>query len=245
MNKIEQMIELAEKEKARAERKKSEEQNKEEAKFIPPHPFSFKIYKAINPKHVTIIWVFFLMISIAGVIAGLMEDFHPYIQFTFYAMLGLAIAWYLYIKVWLLLSYWTYKNWINKLPFTLQGWEELVTSENFTNSEYWTHCKIQITLKKENIAEGAVRAMDAASFLFCKEAAGEFYESKMGGDSRKEWTTAPVLNGSINCGVAGKLYVFFKGPVSEIQEQFNCIVNITIKTEGAFSLSKMDDMGLT
>jgi hypothetical protein len=122
-----------------------------------------------------------------------------------------VLAWLIYIsrwKIYSIVTYPAYINWYRKIHCRLSGWEDLVSSRNFTNPRFWRNgCSISITAA--DTTEEFKKGVQSIFYIFCHRTRPVYgaYESK---DSEPWSYTGLTLRGRCNCTIAGQIYSMIK-----------------------------------
>ena len=160
----------------------------------------------------------------------------PVTPFLFTARIvtaSVVLVWLIYIFRWKIFAIFTYPfyiNWDKKLHFKVSGWEELVSSRNFTNPLFWrSGCSLSITATDGT--DDFKEAIHSIFYLFCHRAWPVYgaYESE---DSEPWEYTGFTLRGRCNCTVAGYIYSMIKKDLNRIAEATGAIREITITCPG-------------
>ncbi len=201
-------------------------------------PETFAVYKAINPHQVTGVWVVSFMASLAFTLASLKEELFPHARETFGALFGLTVLWWLGVRLWLYATFPVFRRWRSRLAFQVVGWGELTHQDGFVYGETWCNCTVKIEANNE-------RALEKICLDFCERANREFYPPDVGQPDREKWSLKKgALHGSANCGVAGELYVFIRGPLSSLARRYG-VSRVAIKINGQSYTVRSEEIGQT
>ncbi len=207
------------------------------------NPYSFAVYwamhggrKASSRKEAIIIALLGGPSLFAALCLFIATAEWPVTPFLFNARIvttAAVLAWLTYIfrwKIYCIFTYPFYINWDKKLHFRVSGWEDLVSSRNFTNARFWrTGCSISITATDttEEFREG----VQSMFYIFCHRT-GPVYGAYESEDSEPWSHTGFTLRGRCNCTVAGYIYSLIKRDLDKIAGATGAIREITITSKG-------------
>lgn len=204
-----------------------EEHQTEVPKKKPIDPNSFLVYRRLRITSFNKIgmgWYFMLSLSLLSLffIGTYKLVYVPLALILFFL---LRVAYQVFV---LRSGYQVYKNREIGLPFTVEGWNRLVTSEEFLNDEYWRNCKVELTINQsEEVSEEVFQSM---LYLFTLEANKYFYTPDEVYTFPKKWKVKNTLtvDGIINCRVAGELYKFIYHQLVSFTKKYPCISKVKI-----------------
>lgn len=217
---------------------------------IPYSPYGWTIYSRIYARSR---WVFpFSFISGALCFIGLLvywiEVKSPYLL---YASLGAGAVFVLQLVIYMagkILRYGTYKNWTQKMGFTVTGWERLDGSGHFPEGSYWIEgVTIEVVLKKDHTESR--KAIADAMYILSKKANGCFYSKDQvqvgyAGDIRDKWRAGDLkATGSADGIVMGVIYDTISRYLYSIHKKYNSIDRVIISYNGkAYNVKPEESM---
>lgn len=124
----------------------------------------------------------------------------------------------------ILCGYFLFRNWRNRLPFTVEGWGALVDAEDFGDYQQWRRCTVTLELT----AGYSPELIKSLLYIFCQKANKQYYYTEDG--TIEKWTSGTTLNfsGSINKDVAKVLYKFISRDLKNLHRNGNIQVQKVI-----------------
>ena len=189
-------------------------------------------------------WIPFLILIPSAMCVG-------FFIFGFSAtMLYVFLGYFSLMAVYLLVNYFRYIafiGWQEKLPFALEGWEEMIRTKKMFCDLCWNDTRLEVSTEGE---DSAVKQLtEAALSLFCDRSKKAFYTAKMfgaGKRSRQDWKmVSPVsAEGSASPQVMRYMKDLFENELSVIARKTGKIkaVKVTLLS-GEFEVKIHIDSG--
>lgn len=194
-------------------------------------PYSFLLFRSLRTTYLSIWWGI-IGLSIPIPLLWICERVETirYIAYILFAAAALRVIFH-YINM--LFNYLKYVDIFRKLPFRLEGWEDLTSSPNFVKFRFWRHGSIHFYLTKNHTVPEKV--LNSLLYLFISEANSNFYETTDMPEP-EEWKETPEnrLTGDFNCRVAGAFYLFLVKELIPFQRKYHCIDKIEIHFENRY-----------
>jgi hypothetical protein len=125
-----------------------------------------------------------------------------------------------------------FKGWKEKLPFTLNGWDELIRSKKMFCDLCWNDVEIYVT-PHSSATPINYELIEASLLLFCNQSKKAFYTKKAGSQStrnRQDWKVTSSLSaaGSANPQVMRYMKNLFEKDLSVIALKTNSQFVVTV-----------------
>lgn len=122
----------------------------------------------------------------------------------------------------------SWKNWVNRLPYPLIGWNDLIRVHTIRNSSQWRNITVKVTVNDKM----GIPYAKAALNIFSLRAYDKFYSTTH--ENRKEWTVSNssltvIAEGSANNAVFGQMIRLFRNDLRKIQNNLHCIDKVEIE----------------
>lgn len=199
--------------------------------------FSFRTYWAMRAEReetrlTTFLWSFVYAASLITLFFLLITPVQSAIvtqpKPIFLAAVVLCLFRILYFYLATLCSYPQYLKWINKMPFTVSGWDKLF-GPHFLDHEKWIQLTtVQIISKPGSAAQKT--ALQQTLKNFCRQA--NRTQERYYTDGLVPWKTeANSISGSCNCKITGKIYRFLNKDLKRFHHQHRIIDKIKIRSD--------------
>ena len=124
-----------------------------------------------------------------------------------------------------------FKGWQERLPFSLEGFSEMIRSKKMFCDLCWNDTKITVETNEGN---ETVQVIEAALKIFVKRTEMAFYTRDAfdgGSRSRRDWklTSATSVEGSANPEVMRYMKDLFEGELTTIARKTNAISKVNVE----------------
>ena len=125
-----------------------------------------------------------------------------------------------------------FKGWKEKLPFAVNGWDEMIRSKKMFCDLCWNDTRI--TVEQERDDAEVKQLIEAALTLFCKRTETAFYTKRMGSTSKKhrqDWKIAGSnrAEGSANPKVMRYMKNLFEEELSTIAKKTGKLKSVKVE----------------
>lgn len=225
--------------KAERERKKAAEitlakQKAKDADSAPLKFDSFRVYRKIFPsKFKPFLWVIIFIVPAAIVILIWLLDDSLGIWALYAGLVSISLFILRIIIEFLrkVFTYKTYKNFISKPPFPIEGWEKIGSNPKlFKDSTYWADdCSVEVFLF-DTTGGPHIKMINDALVLFAKDANSHFYATPLGKMESSHWKFVHALKikGDANKEVIGDLYKLIQFYLKPIHQQYPVIQSVRV-----------------
>jgi hypothetical protein len=254
---VDDMIRKAEEEKSKEQRKQKQKEEAQRKKLetadvsverTRPDSERLAVYKAMNLKRVGGLWFLGFTLSVFFLISSLFGDFFSAYDRPFaIGLIAVFTLYYLYTRFWIYVTFPQFKRWRSRLPFVLNGWEQLVDHPSFKYGLSWRHCRIRFELNRDD--QETDRAISAAVYLWGKFISDKYYyDATINSPQRRPWTydaLSKTISGSANNDVVAGLYSFIRKPLAQIAVKCGTITKVIIDAEeDDFTVEVESDIGM-
>lgn len=130
-----------------------------------------------------------------------------------------------------IIGYMVFRGWHKKLPFTVEGWEELVTTKNFNDSWYWTD--VEIILHFSEKIDFSKDGIDSLWNFFIGKTDKHFYPPELSStflhDPRHRWKAKDNrAMGSMNSRMAKELYLFLTKKLASLAKSGIALTKVSL-----------------
>ena len=174
-------------------------------------PDGFDVYRALCPFRIGMAWWLALLsgpaaIGVLSLLPGPLDERAQWLIWGASAMATGRIV--LGLILWIA-RFFHFRHWRDSLTLRVEGWDALVSSDNFTDYRYWrVNCTVQLHLRSN--ASPTDETLQTLLFMFRTEANHCGYPAALTTetDPRRAWqqTGPTTLTGSFNCAVGRHLY---------------------------------------
>lgn len=200
----------------------------------------YAVYRRLSPARISILE--FALVAGAGISFGtiwLIGTGEPSWVWKGYDMFmvctvicfGFLALRLVYTEIFALLTFGSFRKWRQRLPYRLEGWQELVDMPHFGKAHWWRReCIIRVDFGKTDTE--ATQAFRELSNALCRNC-NKMYYTAFASDFRSKWSLNEFeLKGSVNGPVARKIYNFLKRDMVLLAKRYGQPGKITIITRG-------------
>lgn len=187
-------------------------------------PYGFATYTGMNPKvywgifFYCILWFTFVLIFFGGEIK---------VDPTLWLQLGAGLGGLLVLSI--LIGYLRFRGWMERLPFPLLGWTELIHVHKMNKQRYYRLVTLEVVLKPGISTDLTTSVTNVIKILNNKQ--NRWIKPDTFNDGRQPWKLVNYLsaNGTVNNVGMGRIKKRLEAEFTEIQKRTGCIDKILIR----------------
>lgn len=156
---------------------------------------------------------------------------HDMFLLSTFAVIGLLLLRFVFTELYMFLTFPAFRKWRKNLPYTLEGWPEMVDMPHFGKIKWWrSECRITVRFGRPD--QHAVEAFNALARSLCTRLNKTFY-TPFSSDSRTTWSLNEFeLKGSMNGNCARKIYRFLHNDMALLAARYGQPEKIVITVRG-------------
>ena len=167
--------------------------------------------------------------------------------YTLYVLIGYFILLIIHQISNVIRYHFFFKGWQERLPFKLEGWNEMIYEKKMFCDLCWNHCRIFISTSENN--KTADPYIEAALKVYCKKTVKAFYEKRVfssSSDNRNDWEIKAynIATGSANPEVMQFMKNLLQGDLTTIAKKTGAIHYVKFElTSPEFQIDIQIDSG--